>query len=92
MGLVRLTRNKNGISIRMRMTLVMIFSNSLPLYIWTPKVCKIVAFMAALKGLGLLFYILLGFRYIYSLNLRSERCRINYSGEVSGLGLLQDTK
>ena len=29
---------------------------------WTPKVCKIMAFTATFKGLGLLFYILLGFR------------------------------
>ena len=29
---------------------------------WTPKVCKIIAFMAIIMGLGLLFYILLGFR------------------------------
>ena len=29
---------------------------------WTPKVCKITAFMAVIMGLGLLFYILLGFR------------------------------
>ena len=29
---------------------------------WTPKVCKIMAFMAVIMGLGLLFYILLGFR------------------------------
>ena len=29
---------------------------------WTPKVCKIMAFMAMFKGLGLLLYILLGFR------------------------------
>ena len=29
---------------------------------WTPKVCKIMAFMAIILGLGLLFYILLGFR------------------------------
>ena len=28
----------------------------------TPKVCKIIAFMAVIMGLGLLFYILLGFR------------------------------
>ena len=28
----------------------------------TPKVCKIMAFMAVILGLGLLFYILLGFR------------------------------
>ena len=31
----------------------------------TPKVCKIMAFMATIRGLGLLFYILLGFRYDY---------------------------
>ena len=30
---------------------------------WTPKVCKIMAFMAVNMGLGLLFYILMGFRY-----------------------------
>ena len=30
---------------------------------WTPKVCKIMACMAIITGLGLLFYILLGFRY-----------------------------
>ena len=30
---------------------------------WTPKVGKIMAFMAIVMGLGLLFYILLGFRY-----------------------------
>ena len=29
---------------------------------WTPKVCKIMAFMAIIMGLGLTFYILLGFR------------------------------
>ena len=29
---------------------------------WTPKVCKIMAFMAIIMGLGLLFYIFLGFR------------------------------
>ena len=29
---------------------------------WTPKVCKIMAFMAVIMGLGLLFYLLLGFR------------------------------
>ena len=32
---------------------------------WTPKVCRIMAFMAIIRGLGLLFYILLGFRYRY---------------------------
>ena len=29
---------------------------------WAPKVCKIMAFMAIIMGLRLLFYILLGFR------------------------------
>ena len=29
---------------------------------WTPKVCKIMAFMAIIWGLGLLFDILLGLR------------------------------
>ena len=29
----------------------------------TPKVCKTMAFMAVIMGLGLLFYLLLGFRY-----------------------------
>ena len=33
---------------------------------WTPKVCKIMALtMAVILGLGLLFNILLGFRYVY---------------------------
>ena len=27
---------------------------------WTPKVCKMMAFIAIIRGLGLLFYILLG--------------------------------
>ena len=31
-------------------------------FTWTPKVRKIMAFMAFIMGLGLLFYILLGFR------------------------------
>ena len=30
--------------------------------VWTPKECKIMAFMAMVRGVGLLFYILLGFR------------------------------
>ena len=30
---------------------------------WTLKVCRIIAFMAIFVGLGLLFYIPLGFRY-----------------------------
>ena len=29
---------------------------------WNPKVCKIMAFMAIIMGLGVLFYILLGSR------------------------------
>ena len=29
---------------------------------WAPKVCKIMALMAIIMGLGLLFYLLLGFR------------------------------
>ena len=29
---------------------------------WTPKVCQTMAFMAINLGLGLLFYIVLGFR------------------------------
>ena len=29
-------------------------------FTWTPKVCKIMAFMASILGLGPLFYILLG--------------------------------
>ena len=29
---------------------------------WTPKVCKKLAFMAIIRGLGLLFDIVLGFR------------------------------
>ena len=29
---------------------------------WTPKVCKVMAFMAVIVGLGSLFYILLGLR------------------------------
>ena len=33
---------------------------------WTPKVGKILAFMAIIMGLGPLFYILLGFRYLGS--------------------------
>ena len=38
---------------------------------WTPKVCKIMTFMAIILGLGLLFYILLGFRYKFSRMLRN---------------------
>ena len=29
---------------------------------WAPELCKMMAFMAIVRGLGLLFYILLGFR------------------------------
>ena len=31
---------------------------------WTPKVCKIITFIAIIINLGLLFYILLGFKII----------------------------
>ena len=31
-------------------------------FTWTPKVCKIMAFIAMFMGLRLLFYLLLGFR------------------------------
>ena len=37
-------------------------TGSLEVHTWTPKVCKIMDFMAVIWGLGLLFYILLGFR------------------------------
>ena len=40
---------------------------------WTPKACKIMAFMAIIMGLGLLFYILLGLRY------PTPSCRPNFS-------------
>ena len=33
------------------------------MFTWTPKVCNILALRAILRGLGRLFYILLGFRY-----------------------------
>ena len=39
-----------------------IFNSQIRSLAWTPKVCKIMAFMAIILGLGLLFYILLGFR------------------------------
>ena len=39
---------------------------------WTPKVCKIMAFMAVIMGLGLLFYILLGFRNTLNMENRME--------------------
>ena len=32
------------------------------LFTWTPKVYKIIVFTAIIMGLGLLFYMLLGFR------------------------------
>ena len=37
-------------------------------YTWTPKVCKIMVLMAIILGVGLLFYILLGFRYMQILS------------------------
>ena len=36
---------------------------------WTPKVCRVMAFMAIIMGLRLLSYILLGFRYTYNLHI-----------------------
>ena len=43
---------------------------------WAPKVCKIVAFMVIIMGLGLLLYILLGFRYaLIKVELGLWRCR-----------------
>ena len=48
---------------------------------WTPKVCKIMAFMAILGGLGLLFYILLRFRWGFRVRVQS------WNRVVSGLGL-----
>ena len=43
-----------------------------PFPAWTPKVCKIMAFMAVILGLGLLFYILLGSRYSQHLSTKLE--------------------
>ena len=40
---------------------------------WAPKVCRIVAFMAIIMGLGPLFYILLGFRYILVRGIKEDR-------------------
>ena len=45
---------------------------------WAPKVCKIMAFMAIIMGLGLLFYILLGFRYFYSRQRRSRHKQLQF--------------
>ena len=39
---------------------------------WTPKVCKIMAFMAIIMGLGLVFYILLGFRISHSTSIMTS--------------------
>ena len=39
---------------------------------WTPKLCKIMAFMAVIMGLGLLFYILFGVWVGLNLGLRVE--------------------
>ena len=35
------------------------------MYLDPKSVCKIMAFMAIIMGLGLLFYIVLGFRYMF---------------------------
>ena len=50
---------------------------------WTPKVCKIMAFMAIIRGLGLLFYILLGFRYELAL---APELFVSY--QLDGMALL----
>ena len=49
---------------------------------WSPKVCKTMALVAAIVGLGLLFYILLGFRYALAPALASS------SVQPPGPGLL----
>ena len=50
-----------------------------PLYpTWTPKVCKIMASMAVIMGLGLLFYILLGCRYTLPPNVFIEDTDIKF--------------
>ena len=48
-----------AITVAMAVTLVVIYKLGTT---WTPKVDKIMAFMAIIMGLGLLFYILLGSR------------------------------
>ena len=47
---------------------------------WTPKVCKIMAFMAIFRCLGLLFYILWGFRYKLP-----PQGRIHMRGHIGGI-------
>ena len=45
-------------------------------FTWTPKVCRMTDFWAVFRGLGPLFYILLGFRYfqpIDTLDLKTEK-------------------
>ena len=52
---------------------------------WAPKVCKIMAFMAIIMGLGLVFYILLGFRYMFcdeTLNLHLQALYPHYSPDL----------
>ena len=50
---------------------------------WTPQVCKIMAFMAVIMGLGLLFYILLGFRqYLKQQYARKNRIICSERGTV----------
>ena len=50
---------------KIHMVTVIIFSevSRIPKGTHIPEVCKIIAFMASILGLGLLFYILLGLRY-----------------------------
>ena len=58
---------------------------------WTPKVCKIVTFMAIIGGgggLGLLFYMLLGFRYEYYLHWLLNPIRRDLLGQFGSLGLV----
>ena len=45
---------------------------------WNPKVYKMMAFMAIIRGLGLLFYILLGFR-----NAKNIQRKLHYSTLVA---------
>ena len=54
-------------------------------FTWTPKVCKVMAFMAIIRGLGLLFYILLGFRYSISIIVDLAELR---QGKAKSLNIL----
>ena len=41
---------------------------------WTPKVCRIMALTAIIMGLGLLFHILLGFRFVLEPQSAAPHC------------------